>query len=181
LFDQPPSLLLPPSYAWPEPPTDASVFANRHYARDRYLQRRLATKIVRQASAHRPAHDQSGLTDLYRDVTVAIKAFERPACLENLVLRLYEKYPRLRIVVLDDSSEPLSAYFLRDNPLLRYVRAPYNVGLSRGRNLLVAAVETPFMVLMDDDFGLGEFIPEGETGHESRPLLLELMLEVCRC
>jgi glycosyltransferase involved in cell wall biosynthesis len=161
--------VLPPSYAWPDPPTDANIFDSLTYARDRHFQRRLPMKLVWQATAFTPAYPKPGIEPFYRDVTVVIKAFERPACLENLVLGLYRRYPSLAIVILDDSSLPFNGYFVHDYPQLRYVRAPHNVGLSRGRNLLVDAVQTPYLVLMDDDFGLAG---------DLEPLLLELMYEV---
>jgi len=80
-------------------------------------------------------------------VTLCVKSFERPECLSRLLESITEYYPDLPVLVADDSeTHP-------DVPLpARLLRLPYDTGLSEGRNILLQHVETPYFVLLDDDF-----------------------------
>ena len=90
-------------------------------------------------------------------VTFVIKAFERPSCASRLLASIGLAYPGVRVIILDDSFEPLEAK-LREAAAgaslinLTYIRSEADVGLSHGRNLLVAAVTTPYVFVLDDDF-----------------------------
>lgn len=87
--------------------------------------------------------------DLERDVTVLVKTFERPDALRRLLASIRSFYPRIPIVVVDDSVEPLEPV---PGSITRYVRAPYNsLGAAAGRNLGLAHVETPYVLVSDDD------------------------------
>lgn len=109
-------------------------------------------------------------------VTIIIKAFERPSCITRLLKSVAQRFPGIAVIVLDDSAAPtLSAEALsalRSEPGLldlMYVRSKYDVGLSDGRNRMVALAETPYVLLMDDDFvlegaeGLGELLAALES------------------
>jgi glycosyltransferase involved in cell wall biosynthesis len=91
-------------------------------------------------------------------LTFVVKAFERPTCLRRLLRSISTVYPTYAVIVLDDSSSPIlnqeeiSSY----NLLLTYLRAEPDVGLSLGRNSLVNAVKTPYVLLLDDDFVMHE-------------------------
>lgn len=84
-------------------------------------------------------------TDSLSDVTAIIKTFERPACLDRLIRSIRRFYPRLRIIVADDGFQP------SPRADVDYVRLPPDVGLSAGRNALLAQVRTPYFLLLDDD------------------------------
>ena len=79
-------------------------------------------------------------------VTLIIKTFERPQCINRLVYSVKMKYPNLRMIVVDDSREsrPISG--------VEHIRMPYDSGVSAGRNLALSKVDTPFVVTLDDDF-----------------------------
>lgn len=80
------------------------------------------------------------------DTTIIIKAHERPDCLDDLIRSIHRFYPSARILVGDDSRHPAE----RSDVTVH--RLPYDVGLSAGRNYLVSQVETPYVLLLDDDF-----------------------------
>ena len=61
--------------------------------------------------------------DLEGDVTVLVKTFERPDALRRLLSSIRSFYPRLPIVVIDDSADALEP---APESITRYVHAPYN-------------------------------------------------------
>lgn len=94
-------------------------------------------------------------------VTFIVKAFERRSCVIRLLDSIAGQYPHVPTLVLDDSKEPLlsdeeQAVYQKKIPALRFLRTGYDVGLAAGRNILVDAVETPYVLLLDDDFILNE-------------------------
>ena len=108
-------------------------------------------------SRHRYVHDATFTLDhAIETVTFVIKAFERPSCASRLIASIGLAYPGVKVIVLDDSFEPLEAKLLEvagaELTNLTYIRSDVDVGLSHGRNLLVAAVTTPYVVVLDDDF-----------------------------
>ncbi len=78
-------------------------------------------------------------------VTVCIKAFERPACLNRAVESVRDFYPDVEILVADDSEKPALM------PGVTNYVLPFDTGLSFGRNRMVERVKTPCFYLMDDD------------------------------
>ncbi len=92
------------------------------------------------ACAPRPTH--AALSDL----TAVIKTFERPRLLGRLLASIRRSYPTLDVVVVDDSRTP------RDYEGARTVKLPYDSGVSAGRAAGLAAVCTPYVVQLDDDF-----------------------------
>jgi hypothetical protein len=80
------------------------------------------------------------------NLTALIKAFERPYALRRLVASVKRFYPALPIVVVDDSREPASVDGVRT------VVLPYDTGISEGRNQGLRHVETPYVLVLDDDF-----------------------------
>jgi GT2 family glycosyltransferase len=99
--------------------------------------------------------------DLAARVTFIVKAFERPSCLTRLLESIIVEYPANPVVVLDDSREPVLSgpaltLFKEQLSGLRYLRTDHDVGLAAGRNTLVDAVDTPYVLLLDDDFILND-------------------------
>ncbi len=86
---------------------------------------------------------------MQKKVTLIVKTFERPKCIERLVYSVKMKYPNLRIIVADDSREsrPIAG--------VEHLRLPYDTGASAGRNTALSRVETEFVVTLDDDFVFG--------------------------
>ena len=87
--------------------------------------------------------------NLDHKVTAIIKTFERAEKVRNLHASLRQYYPTLPVVIVDDSQTPMPDIW---DSQTRYVHADYDIGLSQGRNLAVSYVDTPFTLLLDDDF-----------------------------
>ena len=83
------------------------------------------------------------------DLTVAVTAFNRPACLERLVESIRRRYPAVPILVADNGWMPAD---LEGWSGVTDVEVERDCGLSAARNALVAACETEFMVLAEEDF-----------------------------
>jgi glycosyltransferase involved in cell wall biosynthesis len=96
------------------------------------------------------------LTNL-ADVTALIKTFLRDEYLFTCVSSLRLHYPNIRIIVADDGycSDEKEAR-LKDAGVSKYIALPWNRGVSRGRNRLIDACETPYFLVGDDDFYYSE-------------------------
>ena len=79
-------------------------------------------------------------------VTLIIKTFERPQCINRLVYTIRMMYPNLRIIVADDSKKSQSINGVE------HLRMEYDSGVSAGRNLALSKVDTQYVVTLDDDF-----------------------------
>lgn len=80
------------------------------------------------------------------NLTALIKTFERPTILKRLVVSLRNFYPDLKIIIVDDSKNPLKI------DQTEYLILPYDSGVSAGRSAGLKKVKTPFTLLLDDDF-----------------------------
>ena len=87
-----------------------------------------------------------GVVGVAAQVTAIVKTFERPRSLDRLVRSIRRFYPRMRVIVGDDS---MTAYPRND---VDYVRLPVDVGVAAGRNAMLELVETPYFLTLDDDF-----------------------------
>lgn len=81
--------------------------------------------------------------------TAIIKAFERPKKLLELVESIRKHYPKLPIIIVDDSKTKLEHDW---DDYTTYKHVDYDIGLSEGRNVAVREVKTPYTLLLDDDF-----------------------------
>lgn len=80
------------------------------------------------------------------EITFCIKTWERPHKIRESVSSIKRFYPEAKIIVADDSETPTEI-----EGLYKFLRLPYDTGLSQGRNELVQATDTPYLVIMDDD------------------------------
>ena len=80
------------------------------------------------------------------NVTAVIKTFERPKELKRLIKSIKCFYPDMKIIVVDDSRDPSKIAGVKT------ITMPYDSGVSAGRNLAVFAVETKYLLLLDDDY-----------------------------
>lgn len=95
--------------------------------------------------APRPtAHQQAMVRE---QVTFIYKSFERQSMAKRLYRNIQNYYPGARVIIADDSRRPLKL----QGPGLTVIQMPFNSGLSRGLNLALAQVQTPFTVRLDDD------------------------------
>jgi len=81
-----------------------------------------------------------------QQLTALIKTFERPAKLKRLVRSIRRRYPDLKIIVVDDSRDPVQLDGVET------VVLPYDSGVSAGRNAGLAQIQSEFMLCLDDDF-----------------------------
>lgn len=93
-------------------------------------------------------HQTPVTSEAIRQVTAIVKTFERPHCIQRLLESIERMYPTLQIIVADDSKTP----FHSNNANVKVLHLPYNVGLSAGRTEALALVQTPYFLLLDDDF-----------------------------
>jgi glycosyltransferase involved in cell wall biosynthesis len=88
------------------------------------------------------------------EVTIIIKTLDRCDCLINLLDSIFKKYPKIRVLVGDDSEisskEKILSKFNQYN--LQYYNLEKDCGLSAGRNFLLNKIQTKYFVLADDDF-----------------------------
>ena len=88
------------------------------------------------------------------EVTIIIKTLDRCDCLINLLDSIFKKYPKIRVLVGDDSEisskEKILSKFNQYN--LQYYNLERDCGLSAGRNFLLNKIQTKYFVLADDDF-----------------------------
>jgi GT2 family glycosyltransferase len=82
---------------------------------------------------------------LEHEVTAIVKTFERPKQLRRLVRSIKRFFPRLHIIVADDSFQPASV----DG--VELIRLAPDSGISAGRNAMLERVRTPYFLLLDDD------------------------------
>jgi len=80
------------------------------------------------------------------NLTAVIKTFERPEVLKRLVKSLRRMYPNMSVIVVDDSREPVGLEGVET------IVMPYDSGVSAGRSEALKHVETPYLMLLDDDF-----------------------------
>ena len=100
--------------------------------------------------------------EVERKVTVLVKTFERPDSLHRLLTSIRRFYPRIPVLVVDDSASPLEVIPAD----VRYFHLPYDsVGLSGGRNFGLRHVETEYVVICDDDMVFGPKTDLGRMLH----------------
>jgi Glycosyl transferase family 2 len=79
------------------------------------------------------------------EATALIKTFERPHIVRRLVTSIRRLYPNLKVVVVDDSREPVALEGVET------VVMPYDSGISAGRNKGLRRVTTKYVIVLDDD------------------------------
>lgn len=86
-----------------------------------------------------------------KQLTLCVKTFQRPACLERLLHSIRERYSDIPVIVADDGpgheGSPAAA-----SAKAVYLPLPFDSGLSVGRNRMLDAVSTPYAAILDDDF-----------------------------
>jgi len=88
--------------------------------------------------------------------TICIKTFERPDSLDQCIASIRHRHPTVKIFVCDDSRKPRWIVPGADRVFVK----PFDSGLSAGRNHLLAHVETPYVMMLDDDM---EFTDETDV------------------
>ncbi|MBQ6221581.1 MAG: nucleotidyltransferase family protein [Solobacterium sp.] len=81
------------------------------------------------------------------NVTFIAKSFERKNLAKGLCRNITRYYPGARIIIADDSREPLQVNMNN----VTVVHLPFNSGLSAGLKAALEQVQTPYVMRMDDD------------------------------
>ena len=84
-----------------------------------------------------------------RNVTFIYKSFNRQKLAKRCYKVIKRYYPNARVVVADDSAEPLKIPSLAQGDLILHL--PFNSGLSQGLIAALAEVKTPYTMRLDDD------------------------------
>jgi len=113
--------------------------------------RALARRELQEFAAHPPAVPDEG--EWSRRVTLLVKTFERPRCASRVVCSIRRHFPRVEVLVCDDSREPLFEDGAQPLPGVTWLTLDFDRGhtLGAGRNYLVDRTPTPFFFLLDDD------------------------------
>lgn len=87
------------------------------------------------------------------NLTAIIKMFLRDEYTFNCIRSLKTFYPDIKILVADDGyhSEEKDRK-MTELGVDKYIKMPFNSGLTKGRNLLTKLVETDYVLIGDDDF-----------------------------
>jgi glycosyltransferase involved in cell wall biosynthesis len=80
------------------------------------------------------------------NLTAIVKTFERPKVVKRLIASIKRQYPELKIIVVDDSRQPIEI----DG--VQMVALPFDSGVSAGRNEGLRHVSTRYVLNLDDDF-----------------------------
>ncbi len=93
-----------------------------------------------------------------KKITIVIKTFNRKNTLIRLLKSISINYKELPIIIVDDSKKNYKKEILERFPMLDidYVVEEFDIGLSKGRNILINRVKTPYFLLCDDDFEFDE-------------------------
>lgn len=119
--------------------------------------------IARFQGARRPTEAEKTL--VRKNVTFIVKSFERQHLAKGLCRNISRLYPGTIIIIADDSRQPLTVGL----PNVKVIRLPFNSGLGAGLAAALAAVETPYVMRMDDD----ELLMTGSLVHRELRYLME--------
>jgi hypothetical protein len=90
------------------------------------------------------------------NVDFLITTFLRPDCLTQLVLSIAQFYPAANVYIGDQNRAHDKPFYERLRKLsglpLTVFKLPYDCGLSRARNYLVAHTPRDYKLILDDDF-----------------------------
>jgi glycosyltransferase involved in cell wall biosynthesis len=85
---------------------------------------------------------------LLGELTAVVKTFERPKVARRLVASIRTLHPTLRIVVVDDSRDPV------DIDGADTYSMPYDSGIGAGRNEALRHARSEYVLILDDDYVL---------------------------
>lgn len=82
------------------------------------------------------------------EVTIGFTAFRRPKCALRLVKSIRQYYPNVHIIIADNGDRPADI----SDDHLTYIQLPFDCGVSVARNAICDRLQTPYLLLADDDF-----------------------------
>ena len=105
--------------------------------------------VFRYWMVEKPSISEKDRKNIEENVTFIYKSFNRQRQAKRLYNCIKTYYPGCKVIIADDSKEPLKIKNLRKDDKIIYL--PYNSGLSKGLNDALEQVETPYVMRMDDD------------------------------
>ena len=87
-------------------------------------------------------------TDYFEEITIIIKTMNRYIQTNKFITSIKKRY-NLPIIVVDDGKNDLQDKFEEN---IKYIKIPFDSGLSTGRNVAVENVLTKYTLVVDDDF-----------------------------
>ena len=106
----------------------------------------ITLELALQRSLDKVRPHETITTMLNDKLTVLVKTFMRPTVIQRFITSVRRFYPELPIIVVDDSQ------FTQSIPGVTTVFLPYNSGTPIGRMEGLRHVQTPYVLLLDDDF-----------------------------
>ena len=93
------------------------------------------------------------LMELLDLLTIGIKTFNRPACLDNCLAHIRHLYPTINIIVGDDSNDQIKQInkTITDKYNVTLIDIPFDSGVSIGRNTIIENTTTKYYLTLDDD------------------------------
>ncbi|XP_035673375.1 beta-1,4 N-acetylgalactosaminyltransferase 1-like isoform X1 [Branchiostoma floridae] len=120
----------------------------REYVHFVYMQHEAIIPIIIRVRKPPILYDTGKAGEIHDKVTAVTKTFLRYGSVRLLLRSIQKYYPRMRVVVADDS-KPIED--LQSEHVDHYVM-PFASGWFGGRNLAVSQVTTPYLLWLDDDF-----------------------------
>lgn len=92
------------------------------------------------------------------NLTIIVKTLLRGSCLERLVKSIRRFYQDIPIHIVDghNYSYELPSY-IKNDINIHYFIHNNDIGVSKGRNILLNSVKTPYFITVDDDFVFTEY------------------------
>ena len=93
--------------------------------------------------------------NINKKITFIIKTFNRSICLENCLKHIRNLSLSIPIIIADDSLDFIklkNKKIIKSYSNCKYITLPFNSGLSKGRNIMVSKVKTPYIFLLDEIF-----------------------------
>src|SRR5262245_40586459 len=115
-------------------------------------------------------------------VTIAIPTFNRASLLKSCVkVALSQTYQHFELLVSDNASTDATAEVLREfnDPRLRVVRQPHNIGLIPNWNACLAEARGEFIVFCSDDDALLPWILEKCVAVAAQDPKVPIVLGLC--
>jgi len=87
------------------------------------------------------------------NITIGIKTFLRPTSLKYCLMRLRQYFPKIKILVADDSTEEIKKINqkLSQKFNAEYLDLEFDSGLGFGRNKMIEKTTTKYYLTLDDD------------------------------
>lgn len=92
--------------------------------------------------------ENGSINFMNNNITILIKTFNRPSCLNRLLISIEKYYPDIKIIILNDGDNDLQSTIKN----VTIINTEFDIGVSAGRNRLVSEVKTKYFITLDDDF-----------------------------